>query len=212
VFLNTWNHTFDLCRCVCVLQVLELTPVNALEPPKEKPPPPPVDVYPDDDGLQVQLPLEPVSINYYLSSILYLYIYIYIYLLYVFGTEFRLLWLRADAQAIDSLESAKRIKKEMWMKRSSFLGLEEYTNGNASYEHGKYPIKQLRYIMNDLIRSLMHEVYIICHIDLENLKSKPPDLTSFLEEERRLEKLLYNQNKPERQSKDTTRVSVWLIS
>lgn len=44
---------------------------------------------------------------------------------------------RVDAQAVDSLESAKRIKKEMWMKRSSFLGLEEYTNGNASYEHGK---------------------------------------------------------------------------
>ncbi|XP_027840038.2 LIM and calponin homology domains-containing protein 1 isoform X1 [Aphis gossypii] len=117
--------------------VLELTPVNALEPPKEKPPPPPVDAYPDDDS-QVQLPLEP---------------------------------------AVDSLESAKRIKKEMWMKRSSFLGLEEYTNGNSSYEH-----------------------------DLENLKSKPPDLTSFLEEERRLEKLLYNQNKPERQSHDTTRI------
>ncbi|XP_022178929.1 uncharacterized protein CG43427 isoform X3 [Myzus persicae] len=117
--------------------VLELTPINALEPPKEKPPPPPVDAYPDDDG-QVQLPLEP---------------------------------------AVDSLESAKRIKKEMWMKRSSFLGLEEYTNGNASYEH-----------------------------DLENLKSKPPDLTSFLEEERRLEKLLYNQNKPERQPHDTTRI------
>jgi len=45
---------------------------------------------------------------------------------------------------VDSLESAKRIKKEMWMKRSSFLGLEEYTNGNASYEHGKSPIKEFR--------------------------------------------------------------------
>lgn len=41
--------------------------------------------------------------------------------------------------AMDSMESAKRIKKEMWMKRSSFLGLEEYTNGNSGYEHGKYP-------------------------------------------------------------------------
>lgn len=40
---------------------------------------------------------------------------------------------------------------------------------------------------------------------LETLKSKPPDLTSFLQEERRLEKLLYNQNKPEWH--DTTRVS-----
>uniref|UniRef100_A0A2S2NNG8 LIM and calponin y domains-containing protein 1 n=1 Tax=Schizaphis graminum TaxID=13262 RepID=A0A2S2NNG8_SCHGA len=78
---------------------------------------------------------------------------------------------------MDILESAKRIKKEMWMKRSSFLGLEEYTNGNASYEH-----------------------------DLENLKSKPPDLSLFLEEERRLEKLLYNQNKPERQPHDTNRI------
>jgi hypothetical protein len=38
---------------------------------------------------------------------------------------------------VDSLESAKRIKKEMWMKRSSFLGLEEYANGNAGYEHGE---------------------------------------------------------------------------
>jgi len=134
--------------------------------------------------------------------------------IYVCGTEFRLLLLRADAQAVDSLESAKRIKKEMWMKRSSFLGLEEYTNGNVSYEHGKSPIKQLRYIMNDLI----YDQYILCLrcilyvIDLENLKSKPPDLTSFLEEERRLEKLLYNQNKPERQPHDTTRVSVWFIS
>lgn len=45
--------------------------------------------------------------------------------------------------------------------------------------------------------------------DLENLRSKPPDLTSFLEEERRLEKLLYNQNKPERQD-DTVRVSTSL--
>ncbi|VVC25797.1 Hypothetical protein CINCED_3A015255 [Cinara cedri] len=116
--------------------VLELTPVNALEPPKEKPPPPPVDAYPDDDLIQGAA-LEPV---------------------------------------MDSVESAKRIKKEMWMKRSSFLGLEEYTNGcNAGYEH-----------------------------DLENLKSKPPDLTSFLEEERRLEKLLYSQNKPERH--DTSRI------
>lgn len=41
---------------------------------------------------------------------------------------------------LDSLESAKRIKKEMWMKRSSFLGIEEYTNGNAGYEHGKYSL------------------------------------------------------------------------
>jgi len=78
-------------------------------------------------------------IIYQLSPIIFIYIYIC-------GTEFRLLLLRADAQAVDSLESAKRIKKEMWMKRSSFLGLEEYTNGNASYEHGKSPIKQLRYI------------------------------------------------------------------
>ena len=44
---------------------------------------------------------------------------------------------------MDILESAKRIKKEMWMKRSSFLGLEEYTNGNASYEHGKSSINDL---------------------------------------------------------------------
>ncbi|XP_025419890.1 uncharacterized protein LOC112690160 isoform X2 [Sipha flava] len=115
--------------------VLELTPVNALEPPKEKPPPPPVDTCPDDD--QAKPPQEP---------------------------------------AVDSLESAKRIKKEMWMKRSSFLGLEEYANGNAGYEH-----------------------------DLETLKSKPPDLTSFLEEERRLEKLLYSQNKQERPY-DSTRI------
>ncbi|XP_050428023.1 uncharacterized protein LOC126838002 isoform X2 [Adelges cooleyi] len=113
--------------------VLELTPVNALEPPKEKPPPPPVD---DDDSYaeaEVNLPQE------------------------------------RHLTAADAVDSAKRIKKEMWMKRSSFLGLEEYTSGNAGYEQ-----------------------------DLENLKSRPPDLTSFLEEERRLEKLLYKQNKPER--------------
>lgn len=55
-----------------LLQVLELTPVNALEPPKEKPPPPPVDAYPDNDS-QVQLPLEPVSINYYLLPITNIY-------------------------------------------------------------------------------------------------------------------------------------------
>lgn len=98
---------------------------------------------------------------------------------------------------MDSLESAKRIKKEIWMKRSSFLGLEEYTNGNASYEHGKSPSrKTAKVIIVDIVFLLL---------DLENLKSKPPDLTSFLKEERRLEKLLYNQNKPERH--ETTRVS-----
>lgn len=69
----------------CLLQVLELTPVNALEPPKEKPPPPPVDAYPDDDS-QVQLPLEPVSINYYLLPIINIY-----------DTEFCVLLLRNDA-------------------------------------------------------------------------------------------------------------------
>lgn len=30
----------------------------------------------------------------------------------------------------------------MWMKRSSFLGLEEYTNGITGYEHGKCPLKK----------------------------------------------------------------------
>lgn len=103
--------------------------------------------------------------------------------------------------AMDSMESAKRIKKEMWMKRSSFLGLEEYTNGNAGYEHGMYPLPITPEKTVKKFRRILYNI-----LDLENLKSKPPDLTSFLEEERRLEKLLYNQNKPERNS--TTRVSV----
>ncbi|XP_050537475.1 LIM and calponin homology domains-containing protein 1-like isoform X7 [Daktulosphaira vitifoliae] len=111
--------------------VLELTPINALEPPKEKPPPPPID---DGDNYTEEVTLSEDS--------------------------------HSVAHAVDS---AKRIKKELWMKRSSFLGLED-TNGNMmSYEN-----------------------------DLENLKSRPPDLTLFLEEERRLEKQLYKQNKPER--------------
>jgi hypothetical protein len=171
-----------------------LTPVNALEPPKEKPPPPPVDAYPDDDS-QVQLTLEPVSINYYLLPIINIY-----------GTECDICYY-CDTQAMDILESAKRIKKEMWMKRSSFLGLEEYTNGNASYEHGKSSIKRFRYKQSHLQCHISCLCCILCIIDLENLKSKPPDLSLFLEEERRLEKLLYNQNKPERQPHDTTRVS-----
>lgn len=101
-----------------------------------------------------------------------------------------------------SLESAKRIKKEMWMKRSSFLGLEEYTNGcNTGYEHGELVQLTIEITVENF------RLYIYIYVsDLENFKSKPPDLTSFLEEERRLEKLLYSQNKPERHD-DTTRVS-----
>lgn len=52
-------------------------------------------------------------------------------------------YIKCAAQAVDSLESAKRIKKEIWMKRSSFLGLEEYTNGNAGYEHSKFTGKKI---------------------------------------------------------------------
>lgn len=75
-------------------------------------------------------------IIYQLLLIIYKYMYVVLNSVYYVVAH-------ADTQAVDSLESAKRIKKEMWMKRSSFLGLEEYTNGNASYEHGKSQIKQL---------------------------------------------------------------------
>lgn len=43
-----------------------MTPVYALEPPKEKPPPPPVDAYPDDDDDHMQRPLqESVSYDFF---------------------------------------------------------------------------------------------------------------------------------------------------
>lgn len=64
------DQNFNFCQYFC-LQILELTPINALVPPKEKPPPPPVDAYLDDD--QDLPPQETVS-YFYISNLTYMYI------------------------------------------------------------------------------------------------------------------------------------------